>query len=263
MRAESEHLYERAFYEGGGFDSLLTGTDAYVDGPLAQLYGVKDGPSKPGEYAWVQLPADQRAGIFTRAAFLTAFANADYQSPVTRGVHIYRHVLCQPLPPPPPNVDNTPPVPSDASVPRSIRQLFEAKTSDGSCQGCHAKVNPVGFTLESYDALGQWQTTETGELDGKPFTVPVDTAAQLAAGDLQGPATGPLDLSQQLADSTMAHDCTVDSWFEQSLARPPTDSETCALDTLKSQFRTTGDLRALILALASSNSALFIQEPPP
>ena len=263
MRSESEHLYERALFEGGGFAALLTGTDAYVDGPLAQLYGVSKVPSDVGEFQWVQLPAEQRAGIFTRAAFLSAFANADYQSPVTRGVHLYRHVLCQPLPPPPPNVDNTPPVPSDAAVPRSVRQLFEAKTSDGSCQGCHGKVNPVGFTLESYDALGQWQTSESGELNGKPFTVPVDTAAELAAGDLVGPASGAIELSQQLAASEMAHDCTVQAWFEQAMAREPSESESCALEAIKSEFRATGDLRALVLNLASTDSALFIEEAAP
>jgi len=264
MRTESEQLYERAFFEdGGSFESLLTGTRAYVDGPLAQLYGVKGGPSAAGEFEWVELPAEQRAGIFTRAAFLTAFASADYQSPVLRGVHVYRHVLCQPLPDPPANVDNTPPVPSDASVPRSVRQLFEAKTSDGSCQNCHNKVNPVGFTLESYDALGQWQSSESGELDGKDFTVPVSTEAELAAGDLIGKVSGAVELSRQLAQSEMAHDCTVQAWFEQAMAREPSEHEACGLHAIEQEFRATGDLRALVLNLATSDSALFIEETAP
>jgi hypothetical protein len=264
MRAESEQLYERAFFEdGGSFTSLLTGTSAYVDGPLAQLYGVKNGPSAAGDFQWVELPGEQRAGIFTRAAFLTAFASADYQSPVLRGVHVYRHVLCQPLPDPPADVDNTPPVPSDATVPRSVRELFEAKTSDGSCQGCHDKVNPVGFTLESYDALGQWQTSESGELDGKPFTVPVSTEAELAAGDLMGKVSGAVELSRQLAESDMAHDCTVQAWFEQAMAREPSEPELCALQAIQQEFRATGDLRALVLNLAASDSALFIEEAAP
>lgn len=263
MRRESEQLYERAFFDGGGFAELVGGTSAYVDGPLAQLYGLDGGPSEAGDFRWLELPREQRSGIFTRAAFLTAFASADYQSPVLRGVHVYRHVLCQPLPDPPADVDNTPPVPSDASVPRSVRQLFEAKTSDGSCQGCHDKVNPIGFTLESYDALGQWQTSESGELEGEPFTVPVDTAAELAAGDLRGPVNGAVELSRLLAQSALAHDCTVQAWFEQALAREASEREACAVRAIQDEFRKSGDLRALVLNLAASDWALFIEEDAP
>jgi len=262
MRTESEHVYERAFFgDGPTFQTLLTGRDAYVDGPLAQLYGVSDGPTEAGDFQWVELPADERAGIFTRAAFLTSFASADYQSPVLRGVHMYRHVLCQPLPDPPANVDNTPPEPSDANTPKSVRQLFETKTS-GDCQSCHAMVNPLGFAFEKYDALGQFQTIESGELEGEPFTVPVDSSAVLAAGDLQGEVADAVELSQQLAESDMAHDCMVETWFERALSREPGDAEACGLAAIKDEFRETSNLRELLLSLASSDSALFIEEAP-
>jgi hypothetical protein len=262
MRTESEHVYERAFFDDGPtFQTLLTGRDAYVDGLLAQLYGVSDGPTEAGDFQWVELPADERSGIFTRAAFLTSFASADYQSPVLRGVHMYRHVLCQPLPDPPANVDNTPPEPSDANTPKSVRQLFETKTS-GDCQSCHAMVNPLGFAFEQYDALGQFQTTESGELEGEPFTVPVDSSAVLAAGDLQGEVADAVELSQQLAESDMAHDCMVETWFERALSREPGDAEACGLAAIKDEFRETSNLRQLLLNLASSDSALFIEEAP-
>jgi hypothetical protein len=262
MRTESEHLYERAFFEAGQtFASLLTGTDAYVDGPLAELYGVSDGPSEPGDFQWVALPSAERAGIFTRAAFLTSTANADYQSGVLRGVHLYRHVLCQPLPDPPANVDNTPPEPSDSSTPKSVRQLFETKTA-GDCQSCHGFVNPLGFAFEGYDALGQFQTTESGELDGEPFSVPVDSSATLAAGDLQGPVSDAVALSRMLAESDMAHDCMVEAWFERALSREPSTNEACGLDAIKARFRDSSDLRELLLQIAASDSALYIEEAP-
>jgi hypothetical protein len=262
MRTEVEHVYERAFFaDGPSFRALLTGTDAYVDGPLAELYGVNDGPSEEGDFQWVQLPEAERAGIFTRAAFLTSFASADYQSPVLRGVHVYRHVLCQPLPDPPANVDNTPPEPSDANVPKSVRQLFETKTA-GDCQSCHAMVNPLGFAFERYDAIGQFQIREMGELDGEPFTVPVDSSATLAAGDLRGEVADAVDLSKQLAESDMAHDCMVETWFERALSREASDAEACQLEAIQEEFRQTSNLRELLLNLASSDSALFITEAP-
>jgi hypothetical protein len=263
MRLESEHLYERAFFEAGGsFASLLTSTDAYVDSNLAQLYGVA-GPTQPGQFAWVQLPAEQRAGIFTRAAFLTSFGGAEYQSPVLRGVHIFRHVLCQPLPDPPATADNTPPAPSAADVPHTVRELTETKTYDGSCKACHGVVNPIGFALENYDALGQWQSEERGTLDGQPFTLPVNAHSELAAGDLQGSVDGGVELSAALARSTLARDCMAEAWFEKAMAREPSPQEACSLERLKEVFRRDGDLKALVLSLSASDSALFIREVTP
>jgi hypothetical protein len=263
MRLESESLYEHAFFEAGGsFTSLLTSTDAYVDSNLAKLYGVT-GPTQPGEFAWVTLPAVERAGIFTRAAFLTSFAGADYQSPVLRGVHIFRHVLCQPLPDPPATADNTPPAPSSADMPHTVRELTETKTYNGSCKACHGIVNPIGFALESYDALGQYQTEERGSLNGQPFTLPVNAQSELAAADLQGSVNGGAELSAALAKSPLAQNCMADAWFEKAMARAPTAEEACALDRVKETFRKDGDLRALVLNLSSSDSALFIRESTP
>lgn len=263
MRRESEALYERAFFESGGsFTSLLTATDAYVDQNLAKLYGV-EGPTQAGEFAWVQLPASQRAGIFTRAAFLTSFAGAEYQSPVLRGVHVFRHVLCQPLPDPPATADNTPPAPSAANMPHTVRELTETKTYNGSCKSCHGVVNPIGFALENYDALGQWQGEERGSLNGEPFTLPVNAQSELAAGDLQGTVAGGGELSALLAKSVMAQDCMADAWFEKALAREPSAEEACSLQRVKETFRKSGDLKGLVLDLSASDSALFIREVAP
>ena len=260
MRLESESLYERAFFDAGGsFASLLTSTDAYVDANLAKLYGVS-GPTNPGEFAWVSLPAEQRAGIFTRAAFLTSFAGSDYQSPVLRGVHVFRHVLCQPLPDPPATADNTPPAPSSADMPHTVRELTETKTYNGSCKACHGVVNPIGFALESYDALGQYQTEEKASLNEQPFTLPVNAQSDLDAGDLKGSVNGGAELSTVLAKSQMAQDCMADAWFEKAMARAPSAEEACSLDRVKETFRKDGDLRGLVLNLSSSDSALFIRE---
>jgi hypothetical protein len=259
MRAEAEALYERALFEGGGFLALLTSTDAYVTPELAKLYGVT-APAKPG---WVALPAGERAGIFTRAAFLTSLAGAQYQSPVLRGVHLYRHVLCQPLPDPPANADNTPPAPSSADVPHTVRELTETKTYDGSCRSCHGLVNPLGYALESYDALGQFQAEERGELDGEPFSLPVDSRSEIAAADLEVSVEGGVGLSVALAESRQAQRCMAEAWFEKALAREPSAEELCTLQRLQQKFGQNGDLRELVLDVSSSDSALFIREPSP
>jgi hypothetical protein len=262
MRQETESLYEHVFFDkNGSFKALLTSTDAYVNGPLATLYGVKGGPTSATQYAWVTLDPAQRAGVFTRGAFLASEASADYQSPVHRGVFVMRNTLCQNLPPPPPNVDNTPPVPNAASQLRSVRSLLDAKTQGGSCQSCHGMINPIGFTLENYDAMGAWQTQEKGTVDGMPYTVDVDAKATLKAADLTGAVSGGVELSSLLASSDDARTCVIQKWFEKALARTASDDDKCLMADLQSQLKANDDLKGLVVALASSDAALFIKEP--
>ena len=84
MRIETEALIERVMFEGSGnFVDLLTSREAYVNGPLAELYGVS-GPSDADTFEWVTLP-DERAGLLTRAAFLTVYSTATVTSPIRRG----------------------------------------------------------------------------------------------------------------------------------------------------------------------------------
>jgi hypothetical protein len=262
MRKETEGLYEHVFFEkNGSFKALLTSTDAYVNGPLATLYGVKGGPTAADQYAWVTLDPAQRSGVFTRTAFLASEASADYQSPVHRGVFVMRNVLCQALPPPPPNVDNTPPVPSSATQLRSVRSLLDAKTAGGSCQSCHGMINPIGYALENYDAMGAWQTQEKGTVDGTPYTVDVDAKATLKAADLVGTVNGGVELSALLAESEEARGCVIQKWFERALARSPSDDDQCLMNALKTELKASDDLKGLVIALASSDAALFIKEP--
>jgi hypothetical protein len=264
MRRETESLYEHVFFdENGSFRALLQTNRAYVNGPLATMYGVQGGPSTADQYAWVTLDPTQRAGILTRAAFLASEASADYQSPVNRGVFVLRHALCQPLPPPPPNVDNTPPVPGVSSQLRSVRALLEAKTAGGSCQACHGMINPIGFSFESYDAIGAWQTQEKGNVDGVPYTVDVDAKATVDAADLRGTVKGGVELSALLADSEDARACVIQKWFEKALSRPTTDEDRCLLADLRARLAKSDDLKDVVVALASSDAALFIKEATP
>ncbi|HET9957954.1 MAG TPA: DUF1592 domain-containing protein [Polyangiaceae bacterium] len=263
LRTETEALYERAFFaEGDSFRALLTSRDAYVNADLASLYGVAF-PGGESEFAWVELPERERAGLFTRAAFLSAYAGAEYQSPIRRGVFLLRKVLCQTLPDPPPDADNTPPAPSRGDQARTIRELTEIKTSGGSCTSCHSVINPFGFAFEHYGAIGQYQAEETGTFQGKPYELPVNASTEVRGGDVHGAVTDALELSRLLADSAQAHDCAVDGWFERALSRRAMSDDACWLSAVKEQFRASSNLKELVLALASSDAALHIREATP
>ncbi len=259
MRTEVEALAESVFFEpGSSFKNLLTTRKAYVNAPLAQLYGVTAGAPTGTAWKWVDLDATQRAGVFTRAAFLTQTANSDYQSPIRRGVHMYRHVLCRVLGDPPANVNDTPVAPTDGA--HTVRANTDTKTA-GSCQGCHSLVNPIGYTMENYDAMGRWQTTETGTFNGAPYSLPIDSTATVTVKDIDGPLAGPLALAQRLSNSQMAHDCLADQWFFRAFERAPKSSDACLVKQVKDSFRQTSDMKAMVLDLLSSEPALFIQAP--
>ncbi|MFZ5891945.1 MAG: DUF1592 domain-containing protein [Myxococcota bacterium] len=262
LRTETEALYERAFFaDGPSFKNLLTTRDAYVTPELAALYGVTF-PSGSSDFAWVTLPEAERAGLFTRGAFLAAHAGSEYQSPILRGVFLLRKVLCQALPDPPPEADNTPPAPSSSDQVRTIRALTEIKTAGGSCTGCHSVINPFGFAFERYGAIGQYQEQETGVFGGKAYSLPVNSSAEVRGGDVAGKVEDAVALSQLLSESGLAHDCAVDGWFERALSRRVASEDSCWLGTVKQEFRATSNLKALVLALASSDAALHIREAP-
>lgn len=265
IRTETEALFERVLYGNGGgggsFSELMTTTDAYVNGPLAELYGVSGGPEDENTVAWVSLDHAQRAGLFTRAGFLAEFANQLYQSPIRRGVHIYRDTLCRVVPPPPPNVNTTPPAPSnDGPEALSVRAQTEQRTSSTFCNSCHGQFNPIGFTFEQYDAMGRWQTMDTGTTPaGTAFSVPVDANVNIAVSDLAGMVSGGVGISEKLAESREARDCMVKQWFTQMMGRTPDQEDTCTVAQLNHTFADSSDLHALVVDVMASAPTLYVR----
>ncbi len=251
MRREVERGYAAFVAEGEDFEALLTDTRAWVNGELAAHYGVS--PPAFLEEGWVYLPAHERAGLITRAAFLTAHAGPERSSPIRRGVHLYRHLMCQPLGDPPPEASEEQPNP-DEGLPLTTRRIAEGKTRAPSCQACHRLVNPPGFTLERYDALGRYRTVEWAEAPGGPVQAPIDAAAVLTFADVRGEANGPITLSQMLSKSPTAKDCHVQTVMEHALGRRLTAADACELQTLQARFREGGSLRELWLSVATGET---------
>ncbi|WP_437578386.1 DUF1592 domain-containing protein [Sorangium sp. So ce887] len=268
MRTEIEALAERVIFEGDGrFETLLTTTDAYVNGPLAALYGV-EGPPDDSTFAWVSLPGDQRAGIFTRAAFLSVFGSVEVKSPIRRGAYLLEQVLCRPLGPPPPNASDVPvkggaALENGALVHRTIRQDVEAKTSSGTCVSCHKAINPIGFAFDHYDALGRWQAQETGGGAESPYTLDIDARGSLPALGPDGVALevdGGVEMSAALAASAAARACLTRHFFQTALRRVPIDQDLASIEAATPAPESGGSLRDLIVALATSNAFLHLRQ---
>ncbi|MCA9603669.1 MAG: DUF1592 domain-containing protein, partial [Myxococcales bacterium] len=149
MREEVYALMDRVFRDGDAtLASLFTSREAYVTPALAEVYQVPF-PADAKGAAWVELDATERAGLLTRAAFLTTYASDTVESPILRGVYMLRNVFCTPPGPPPGNANNIPVEQQETSGDYSVRELSDARTP-GTCQGCHKTINQLGFGLEHY-----------------------------------------------------------------------------------------------------------------
>jgi hypothetical protein len=128
----------------------------------------------------VALDDPNRGGVLGMAAVLTLTSYPRRTSPVLRGKWVLEELLGTPPPPPPPNIKTLP----QDDRPRdgmTFRQRLEQHRRDASCASCHAKLDPLGFGLENFDAIGRWRTEVAGE--------PVDASGRLAGGEaFEGPA---------------------------------------------------------------------------
>ena len=153
--------------------SILDFIDApftFLNGPLATHYGI---PGVTGEeFRRVELTGGQRSGIVTQAAVLVVSSFPTRTSVVTRGKWVLENVLGTPPPPPPPDVPSL--KDSDIGTAVTLRERMEQHRADPACAACHARMDPIGFSLENYDASGAWRT-----MDGK---FPVDVSGTLPDG---------------------------------------------------------------------------------
>lgn len=173
--------------------NLIASDFAMVNERLANHYGL---PAVQGVALHrVTLPPDSpRGGLMTQAAVLKVTANGTTTSPVLRGAWIMERMLGQPPSPPPPSV---PAVEPDTRGASTIRQQLDKHRTEQTCAACHAKIDPAGFALESFDVMGGWRDHYRAVADGAPvekgigkggqkylfhFALPVDSSGELPDG---------------------------------------------------------------------------------
>jgi len=159
---------------------LLTADYTYVNERLARHYGI---PNVYGShFRRVTLSDDARKGILGKGGILMVTSYPNRTSPVQRGKWLLENILGAPPPPPPPNV---PALKENAAgdKPLSVRERMEAHRANPVCASCHKVMDPLGFALENFDAVGHWRSVSEG---GDP----IDASGQLADGTkVSGPAT--------------------------------------------------------------------------
>ncbi len=201
-------LDEAVWGESSDFRQLLLADSLYLNGRLAKFYGVDLPPDAPFRKA--TLDRDERAGVLTHPYLLANFAYTSTSSPIHRGVFLARSVLGRSLRPPPEAVA---PLAPELHAGLTTRERVELQTSPKACVSCHSTINPLGFGLERFDAVGRFR----GEEKGKP--VVADGLYEPPSGD---PAhfSGARELATVLAGSEEVHSAFVAQLFHHMVQQP-------------------------------------------
>ncbi len=152
MLAESRGYFRKLLTQNLGVSQLVAADTLLINQRLAELYGIRG--VSGAELREVPSAGTQRGGVLTQAAVLKVTANGTATSPVLRGLWVMERLLGIPREPPPPNI---PAIEPDATGAVTIRQMIEKHRADAACTGCHAKMDPPGMALESFDVIGGWR----------------------------------------------------------------------------------------------------------
>jgi hypothetical protein len=174
MRRETEFHVQSVIRDDRSVLELVTAAHTYLNERLARHYGI---PHIHGSrFRRVNVDASSnRGGLLRQASLLTVTSYATRTSPVIRGHYVLQNLVGSPPPPPPPDV----PALADNTVLQtlSIRERLSQHRANAACASCHVQMDPVGFSLENFDAIGRWRTSELGQpidatgdlLDGREF----------------------------------------------------------------------------------------------
>jgi Protein of unknown function (DUF1592)/Protein of unknown function (DUF1588)/Protein of unknown function (DUF1587)/Protein of unknown function (DUF1595) len=239
-------VIDLALHENGDIRDLMTTRQTFIDRRLAVLYRVPF----PFTADWVkyEFPADSgRSGILTQISMLAMFSHPGRSSPTKRGVALLDIFLCAPTPEPPNDVDFSV-VNDPQSLLKTVRERLMAHATNKVCASCHTRSDPMGLSLEAFDTIGGYRTTENGET--------IDVSATIQGHSFSG-AQG---LGQYIHDSPQYPACVARRLYSYSRGLRSWSVEDFP-DAYRA-FQNSGfRLRALLRSMALNES--FYAAPPP
>ncbi|SIO07419.1 Planctomycete cytochrome C [Singulisphaera sp. GP187] len=220
MLKETELFFEAVMREDRSVLDFLDADYTFLNERLAAHYGING--VKGNEFRRVSLSeGTQRGGLLTQASILTVTSNPTRTSPVKRGKWILEQILGTPPPPPPPDVPELKEDPSTVLT-GSLRQRMEQHRANPSCASCHARMDPLGFAFENFDAIGAWR-----DKDG---AFPVDSSGSLPSGQsFQGPEGLKAILKTREKNFTR---CLAEKMLTFAIGRGIEDPDKCAIDKI-------------------------------
>lgn len=222
------------------FDADFT----FVNQDNAWLYGL----SVTGD-AFQKITIDGRVGLLSKPSLLAKLAHPSMTSPTKRGLFVLTTLLCDPVPPPPEDVNPT--FPPDDGQPKTMRQRLELHMQQDGCASCHAQTDPIGLALESFDSVGRVRETDQG--------LPIDLTGQVNGfGEFEGVA-GVASILREHPDAPI---CMARQLFRQSMGHLEVDGEEPALEAIDEAFASGGySIQGLLVEIAASPAFRLVNEP--
>jgi hypothetical protein len=258
MIEETKHFMDDLVWNDRDFMDAFTANYGFVNSDLAAIYKV---PAPAHEYARVEFPEEQqRSGLLGEALFLTLTSKLEDTAPTGRGLFVREQFLCQHVPPPPPGVDTNLPSVEEAR-PMTNRERLAAHTTDKACASCHHLIDPIGFGLEKFDAIGVYREkqkmlfypdyhgAEVKRPKPKEVYLDLDTAG-LVAGLPEPQFSSARQLGALLARTPQCQECVVKQLFRYMSGRQDTPADILVIHTALNDFRESGfHYKALVVSL--------------
>jgi len=172
MRAEAVHFFNQLIREDRSLLELLDADYTYVDEGLAKHYGIEGVTGDDMQKVVFEDP--NRGGVLSMAAILTTTSHATRTSPVLRGKWVLEQILGDRVPPPPPDA-GTLSEEHEGEEPKTLRARLELHREKAECASCHDRMDPIGFGLQNFDAVGRWRNDHNG--------LPIDSSGVLPSGE--------------------------------------------------------------------------------
>jgi hypothetical protein len=232
------------FLRKGDIRELLDGKNTFADATLAKAYGISGGSSS---FTKLPLPA-ARFGLLTSGAVMSANAKPDRTSPTLRGVFVLERLLCEEVPPPPPNANDV--LPADQSLP--VRERLAQHRSDPACAGCHALFDPLGLAFERFDGIGLFRTSDGGQ--------PIDASGEIGGRKLNGAA----DVAALLRSDPRASQCLARQFYSFAAGHQLAPDEGAIVEALGNALVAANHrFEDLIVETASSNGFRYFAPRTP
>jgi mono/diheme cytochrome c family protein len=248
--------------ERSDFRELLRADYLFANDRLAKFYGLPapTGVATPDEFARITAPAGQRSGVLTHPYLLAALSYKATSSPIHRGVFLTRSIVGRALKPPPEAqaFDET-----SFDHGMTMREKVTKLTRSENCQGCHAVINPLGFSLENFDAVGRYRTEDAGRA--------IDAASDYADDDHASVRlAGARDVAEFAIASEHANRAFIEQLFHHLIKQSPRAYGPDTLARLRDSFIASGyNLRTLMAEIATlaalpgaAPTTLAVTSPP-
>ncbi len=223
LMAEIDSFFQNITLNGGAFKDIFLSNVGYVTKDTAAIYGLT-GSTYTSTPTQVTLDSTQRPGFLTRAGFLSTFSHSDVTSPILRGAFVTGRVFgINPGTPNPAFINATPP----AGNYTTQRDAIAAMVANQPCQSCHGTyINPPGYVLEHYNAIGAWQDTD-------PLGGTINGTADVYFNDSDTKTiSSPKDLMTEISTLSNAQYTYAQEWVAYATGRAANANDACTVDTL-------------------------------